>query len=191
MTAVHPGRRLRVELPPRPLTLDDVAELAAADEYGHRYELVDGSLIVVPPADFDHAEIITRLTVWFVTNGYGTHQVLSSPGVRITERTSGRVPDLIILRRRRDGRTVWADPADVAVVIEVVSPGSERVDRETKPGEYARAGLQEYWRIERGDNDTTVHQYRLGQGERGEPAYVRHTAVLLDDLLAGAPPALA
>jgi Uma2 family endonuclease len=190
MTAVHPGPRLRVELPPRPLTLDDITELAAADEYGHRYELVDGNLLVMPPADFDHAETITRLTVWFVTNGYGTHQVLSTPGIRITERTSGRVPDLIILRHRRDGRTVWADPADVALVIEVVSPGSERVDRETKPAEYARAGVPQYWRVERGDDDTTVHRYRLGRDEWGNRAYVSHDAVLLDELLAGAPPTL-
>ncbi|WP_232071901.1 Uma2 family endonuclease [Phytohabitans flavus] len=168
-----------------------MAELAAADESGHRYELVDGTLLVVPPADFDHAETITRLTVWFVTNGYGTHQVLATPGIQITERTSGRVPDLIILRRRRDGRTVWADPADVALVVEVVSPGSERVDREAKPGEYARAGITQFWRIERGDNaEATVHQFRLGNDLRGEPTYLGHRAVLLEDLLASKPPEL-
>lgn len=44
MTTVHPERRLRVELPVYELTLDDVAELAAADEHGHRYELIDGNL---------------------------------------------------------------------------------------------------------------------------------------------------
>jgi len=192
MTAVHPGPpRLQVELPPRPLTLEDVTQLAAVDK-GHRYELVDGNLLVMPPADADHANLIIRIGAWFlVAHHHGL--VLATPGLRITEKSDGRIPDLVVVRKPLPRGVVWVDPANVALVIEIVSPGSERIDREIKPGEYARAGIREFWRVERGDgdSDTTVHQYRLGQGERGERAYISHAAVLLDDLLAGAPPALA
>lgn len=53
MTAVHPDPRLAVNLPVRALTLDEVAILAAADEL-HRYELDEGTLLVIPPADAEH-----------------------------------------------------------------------------------------------------------------------------------------
>ncbi|GAA4700541.1 Uma2 family endonuclease [Phytohabitans rumicis] len=190
MTTVHPGPAARVELPNRELTLDDVAELAARDS-GHRYELDNGNLLVMAPADVDHQQVMMRLAIWFITNGCDSDLVLATPGLRISERTSGRCPDLLITRRRPDGRTVWVDPADVALVVEIVSRGSEKLDRMIKPDEYARAGIVYYWRVERGGNDTTVHQYQLGRDERGEPAYVSHQAVLLTELLAGQPPTLA
>lgn len=189
MTAVHPGPRLRVELPPRPLTLDEVAELAAADD-GHRYELVDGNLLVMAPADAEHNNLIMEIGAWFLSAYRG--RVLPNSGVGITEKSDGRVPDILVLHRPVPGDAVWIDPAFVAIAIEIVSPGSERLDRETKPGEYARAGIRHYWRVERGyGTATTVHQYQLGRDEHGKPAYIGHRAVELQELLAGEPPKLA
>jgi len=40
------------------------------------------------------------------------------------------------------------------------------------------------------DGPATVHLYRLGLDERGEPAYIGHRAILLDELLDAEPPAL-
>ena len=34
------------------------------------------------------------------------------------------------------------------MVVEVVSPGSETTDRKTKLDQYAKAGIQFYWRVE-------------------------------------------
>lgn len=158
MTAVRPGPRLRVELPQRPLTLDDVTELAAADESGHRYELVDGTLFVTPPADAGHANLVVRIGAWFLST-YQQDLVLATPGLRITEKSDGRVPDLLVVRDPVPRGVVWVDPANAALVLEIVSSGSERIDRETKPGESARAGIAHFWRVERGDNaEATVHQ---------------------------------
>jgi Uma2 family endonuclease len=189
VTVVHPGPTLLVQLPGRALTLDDVARLAAADEL-HRYELAEGNLLVMPPADAAHAALVTRLMVWLVTNGHAAELVLAAPGLRITEQSSGRSPDIVLLRRPAPPRTVWIDPADVLLVVEVVSPGSENLDRIIKPGEYARAGIARFWRVEREGGPATVHTYALGTGEHGEPAYIGHRAVLLDELLAGALPHL-
>jgi Uma2 family endonuclease len=187
--AVHPALRLLVQLPRRPLTLDDVGQLAADDE-SHRYELADGNLLIRPPADVEHAALITRLGAWLIAGGYAD-RVLDRPGLRITEPTSGRSPDILVLRApvAATGTAGWFDPADAALVIEVVSPGSETLDRVTKPGEYARAGIPQFWRVER-DGPATVHLYRRGVDERGRAAYIGHRAMLLEDLLAGTPPAL-
>jgi Uma2 family endonuclease len=189
MTAVLPGPGLRVELPARELTLDDVAELAAADSM-HRYELVDGSLLIMPPADVDHAQIILRLAMWFVTHGYRQELVLPTPGLRIHDRTGGRSPDLLVLRRAVPGDTVWVDPADTLLAIEIVSDGSKTEDRLRKPIEYASAGIEHYWRVERSGGAATVHMYTLGVDERGEPTYLGRRAALLDKLLSGQPPTL-
>ena len=56
---------------PTQITLNDLAVMAAADE-NHRYELSpEGVLSVAPPADPDHALLVSRVLAWFLTNGYG------------------------------------------------------------------------------------------------------------------------
>jgi Uma2 family endonuclease len=189
VTVLQPRSPLSVQLPGRALTLDDVAWLAAADEL-HRYELAEGNLLVIPPADAAHAAIVTQLVVWLVANGHHAELVLAAPGLRITEQTSGRSPDVVVLRRPALAGTVWVDPADAALVVEVVSPGSEDLDRMIKPGEYARAGIAQFWRVERQGSPATVHMYTLGTGEHGERTYIGHRAILLNELLAADPPQL-
>lgn len=86
---------------------------------------------------------------------------------------------------------MWVDPEEVLLVIEVMSPGSEVLDRKVKPAEYARARVPHFWRVDRDGSAVTVHLYQLGTDERGDPTYLGHRAELLKDLLAGAPPKLA
>jgi Uma2 family endonuclease len=181
---------MSVQLPARPLTLDDVAVLAAADDV-HRYELQEGNLVVMPPANVEQYSIIMRMGGWFLAAGFSADRVLPTPGLRIAGRSAGRSPDLMILSRAVDGSTVWVDPTDVLLVVEVVSPGSEDLDRRIKPAEYARARVPHFWRVDRDGGAVTVHMFRLGTDERGDPAYFGHRAELLDDLLAGQPPKLA
>ncbi len=128
--------------------------------------------------------------VRLVANGHSTDRVLATPGLRITESSSGRSPDILVLRRPAPRGAVWIDPIDTLLVVEVVSPGSENLDRMIKPGEYARAGITRFWRVERDGGPATAHMYALGTDERGEPAYISHQALLLDELLAGTPPHL-
>lgn len=180
---------MSVQLPARPLTLDDVTLLAAADDV-HRYELQEGNLVVMPPADVEHATLVTRLVGWFLAANYPPELVVANPGLRIAGRSAGRSPDLIVLLRPVPGATVWVDPADVQLVVEVMSPGSEALDRRIKPDEYARARVPHFWRVERDGGAVTAHLFQLGTDERGEPAYYGHRAELLDDLLAGTPPKL-
>jgi Uma2 family endonuclease len=167
------------------LTLDDVAELADGDP-DHRYELQEGNLLVMPPADAEHAEMIMRVGAWLINGGY-IGRVLATPGMRAG--ASGRSPDVLVRRTTGGDRTVWIDPADVLLTVEIVSPGSVELDRYLKPVEYAQAGVPHFWRIER-DGRATVHLFGLGVGADGHPTYVARGTTLLDDLLAGPVPAL-
>ncbi len=92
-------------------------------------------------------------------------------------------------RAPRSGRTVWIDPSEILLIVEIVSPGSVELDRYLKPVEYAQAGVRHFWRIER-DGPATVHMFGLGVGGDGAPIYVPRTVALLDDLLAGPVPSL-
>jgi Uma2 family endonuclease len=176
---------VRLPAAARPLTLDDVAELASQDP-DHRYELQEGNLLIMPPADAEHAEMIVRISAWLFANGY-RGRVLATPGVRVGN--SGRSPDIVVLVAEGSGRTVWIEPGDVLLAIEIVSPGSVELDRHTKPREYAAAGIPNYWRVER-DGAPTVHFFGLGTGPEGSPTYVPRGTALLDDLLTGPVPNL-
>jgi len=169
-----------VRLPARPLTLDDVANLAQSDPE-HRYEMQEGNLLVTPPADDEHAEMIMRIGAWLIAGGFAG-RVLATPGVQAG--SSGRSPDIVVRR------TVWIDAAEVLLAVEIVSPGSVELDRYLKPVEYAQAAIPNFWRVER-DGPPTVHRFGLGAGADGRAIYVPRGAVLLDDLLAGPVPDLA
>lgn len=51
-------------------------------------------------------------------------------------------------------------PADVGLVVEVVSPHSRRTDRFAKPGEYADAGIGIYLRLET-EPELALHAFVL------------------------------
>lgn len=161
----------------RPLTLDDVARLAEGDEV--RYELVDGNLITVPPANIRHQRIMFDLAVWLSGHGYGDRVILT-PGVRTSRDNdlNGRIPDLVVTSGPIDGATVWIDPALVTLAVEIVSTGSQRTDRWFKPIEYARVGIPWYWRVE--PDDEILVPSKLVDGR-----YVEQHGVQLSELLAG------
>lgn len=86
-----------------------------------------------------------------------------------------RIPDVVVFRRDADpaGETNFTHARDVVLVVEVVSPGSQTADRYEKPGEYARAGIPAFWRIEV-EPSISVHIYRLiDQVYRDEGVYTR------------------
>jgi Uma2 family endonuclease len=64
----------------------------------------------------------------------------------------------------------------VVLAVEVVSPGTRRVDRFAKPGEYAAAGIRYYWRIEQ----DPVHVYAYRLGERPGPSGFRQYELVAD-----------
>lgn len=67
-----------------------------------------------------------------------------------------RLQDVPLNNRRPDVTVYLAETIDVTptrpehvlLVVEVVSPGSETTDRIVKASQYARAGIQFYWRVE-------------------------------------------
>ncbi|GGM74055.1 hypothetical protein GCM10012275_50980 [Longimycelium tulufanense] len=75
-----------------------------------------------------------------------------------------RRPDLIIVnrtaRQRIRGHGGITRAAEVAVIVEILPPGSERTVRKTKHSEYANAGVPHYWIISL-DEPVSVAAYHL------------------------------
>jgi Uma2 family endonuclease len=165
---------------PAVITLDDLVAMLAADAHGHRYELSpEGALSVMPPPDSEHAVIASRLLVWLAMAGWPAEQLLQVAGVRIPGRDGdgGRIPDLTVWARPQP-RSVWLTLADLLLVVEIVSPGSEAMDEVVKLREYARAAIPRYWMVER-DTAQTVTLYALNADRTYEVAAKMPLAWLL------------
>ncbi len=113
----------------------------------HRYEIVDGSLHVTPPPDERHDTLVESVVEMLRAAAPPGWWVCSRIGV--ASGTSNVVPDATVLRPRSSGGT-WADPADVALVVEVEADETRGYDRLLKPAVYATAGIPAFWRVEPG-----------------------------------------
>ena len=148
---------------PTEITLDDVAAMSAADEH-HRYELSrEGVLSIMPPARPEHALVVARLIHWFHQHGYGPEQVVPDCGIDVG---GGRQPDLSVWakgRPPRSARSVYAGLDGLQLIIEVISPDSQTIDRVIKRDEYAAAGVPRYWLVGN-DKGNAVQMLVLADG---------------------------
>jgi Uma2 family endonuclease len=111
-------------------------------------EIVDGMVVVSPSASKRHNRIAKVLAV----------ALEAAAGDEWNANTNFdlRLQDVPLLNRRPDVIVYRADtlditptrPEHVLMVVEVVSPGSETTDRKVKLDQYAKAGIQFYWRVE-------------------------------------------
>jgi Uma2 family endonuclease len=132
-----------------PFTWDD---FLALDEDDLR-ELIDGELIEVEVPTAKHEHIVALLT-YFLTAwaeaGNGGYALGSGYKVRISDRR-GVMPDVQFFRQGNDA--AFEEDAGLVrgtpdLVVEIVSPSSQRYDRVTKLRWYAQRGVPEYWLVD-------------------------------------------
>lgn len=154
----------------REMTVEDLYSLP--DEL--HYELYEGTLLVRAPAIAWHSYVISRITN--LLREAGT-QAFHEIGVQFGK-SDMRAPDVAVFREKPDLTKACFPPEDFLLLVEVVSPSSEGFDRILKPIHYARAGIPEYWVVERDPadlDDAVVHQYRLAGGVYQEHAVLKLT----------------
>ena len=134
-------------------TVDDLQDLP---EDGQDYEIFDGSLLVSPHADVFHGAIANRLRRLLDRQAPPGLLVGQDIGVS-AKRSSYFVPDLFVAREDALDRGGPAlAPADVLLVVEVVSPGNAGRDLVLKRHEYGVAGIPRYWLVEPRKQTLTV-----------------------------------
>lgn len=100
-----------------------------------------------------------------------------------------RRPDLVIVQRgarrrvRAAGGLIRA--GEVAVVAEIVSPGSRRTDHVTKRGEYADAGIPHYWIVDLDEPVTLIDCHLAAQFGYQDPGPVTGRFVTTDPFRVG------
>ncbi|WP_067497060.1 Uma2 family endonuclease [Actinoplanes sp. TFC3] len=157
MVVIGQGAPPRWTAPDGPWTEPD---LHLFPQDGHRYEIVCGSLHVTPPADDAHETIVNSLVTVLRAAAPEDWWVCDRLGIAWAD--SNLVPDVTVLRPRSSGAS-WANPADIALVVEIEAPASRRYDRLLKPALYAEAGITTFWRIEPGP-EPVLHTYALLDG---------------------------
>jgi len=148
----------------------------ALPEDRRRIELLDGGLLVSPAAGGRHQRLSSQLWHALGLAAPSWLEVLEAVNVRVAP---GRIliPDLVVVTNPGLDLTVW-DPADVAMVVEIVSPGSIAADRAIKPQLYSTAGIEHYLRIELSSRGPSSVAYRLQRGHYIEIASSRSGQLL-------------
>jgi Uma2 family endonuclease len=133
----------------------------------HRYELVEGILLVAPrPASLhQHAQfqLMHQLNPQLPDDLIALHDVdvLIDAGFPPTV----RAPDVVVVPTAvKEQNPPRFAAADVLLAVEIVSPGSVRTDRVTKLTEYADAGIDRYWIIDL-DPPVSLTSYLLVEGD--------------------------
>ncbi|MEV0215561.1 Uma2 family endonuclease [Micromonospora sp. ALFpr18c] len=148
-------------------TLEDLLTLP---DDAPRVELVDGVIQVTPSPTLGHQNISSLLWLWLHNHAPQHLGVAQAIGVRLSHNTS-RQPDVLLHRAGVASARSILRSEDVVLAVEIVSPGTRRIDRFAKPGEYAAAGIPFFWRIEQ--DPMHVYAYRIGDrvGPGGERQY--------------------
>lgn len=157
-------------------------------------ELSEGRLIITPSPTEQHQIVLGNLFVLFKmhikSNKLG--KVLMSPmDVRLYEGVI-RQPDIVFMSSEHNDRTteeIWGVPD---LVVEVLSKGTVREDKEKKFREYQKAGVQEYWIVDPFRKIVNVYALedgifelfgKWGQGEIAKSKLLAGFEVSVDDVM--------
>lgn len=123
---------------------------ALPDDPSHRYECVDGVLLVSPTPRLAHQGAVTALAVLLegLVRPPGVGTVFVAPSEWVLDPRTLVQPDLYVTPLV-DGRRPRTEEerGHPLLFIEVLSPSTARFDRVVKRGRYQRAGI-EYWIVD-------------------------------------------
>lgn len=142
----------------RPLTRTD---LQAMPDDGHRYELIDGTLVVSPAPSFRHQRAVGKLHLLLEAGcPEGLIVMLAPFAVGLADDTEVQ-PDLLVAPRSAfTARDLPGPPPLLAV--EVLSPSTRRIDLLLKRDRLQAAGVGSYWLIDPDAPSVTVLEERDG-----------------------------
>lgn len=128
---------------------------------GFRAEIREEGIVLVPPPGGPHnlmADLVQEQLYRQIPYGCGVYQTL---GLAFPHMLRLRIPDLVVARRS-DIRELSGSPLDASaalLVVEIVSPTGQEVDRVVKRKEYARAEIPLYVLIDAYDGAGTVTHF--------------------------------
>ncbi|MCC7123482.1 MAG: Uma2 family endonuclease [Acidobacteria bacterium] len=153
-----PVRRSDSPAPPVKLTYDDF--MLFPDD-GQRHELIDGEHYVTPSPIVWHQELSMRLTRAFLRyqDAHPGGRLFYAPLDCIFTQFDVVEPDLLFITE--DQLDILGDKyveGAPALVVEILSPGTKRVDERIKRDLYDRVGVREYWIVDGSSRALVVYR---------------------------------
>lgn len=157
-------------------------------EEGHEFELLDGEVIELPSATFEHNLIQSKLTA-------ALYEAVRGRGVVVpnTDFSDGRYttlrPDLVVLLGDKPSHV---DPNKLPVtippdiVIEIISPSESGIRIERRKDAYLRFGVTEVWMIYPENRHIYIHSEagvrRLRSGEAIDTPLIPGWSASVDEI---------
>jgi Uma2 family endonuclease len=146
-------------------------------------ELWDGELIKAPAPFVPHQKILARLfkalDAWVEQHRLG--ETLLAPVDMVLTPHNATQPDLVFISNERLGIVKERIMGAADLVVEIISPGSQRRDRIDKRDLYEQHGIREYWIIDPGAKTMEVLDLENGTYQlvgRWRPAETAHSRLL-------------
>jgi len=152
----------------RALTRDD---LETMPDDGHRYELIDGTLIVTPAPSRGHQRIVVELLVALHRACPDDLEVFVAPFDVAVAPDTVMQPDLLVARK--SDSTPRDLPVAPLLAVEVLSPSTRRIDLTLKRSRYEAAGCASYWVVD--PDEPSLTAWQLEDGRYVEVAHVEGT----------------
>ncbi|MEJ7794322.1 MAG: Uma2 family endonuclease [Nocardioides sp.] len=141
----------------RPLT---AADLETMPDDGHRYELVDGTLVVTPSPAVPHQRVVGNLHVVLRDAVPDEYEVMLAPLDVTVSLDTVLQPDLLVAPRSAlTGRKLTGLPV---LSIEVLSPSTRLIDLNLKKAKYEQIETAAYWVIDPVRPAVTAWQFEHG-----------------------------
>jgi len=138
----------------RPYTVED---LEGMPDDGHRYELIDGALLVSPAPGFRHQKISMKLGNRLDAACPDGLHVLAAPFAVRPSQTLEVQPDVLVCRD--SDVTDKLLPVAPLLAVEILSPSTALNDLNTKKAVYERLGVPTYWVIDPEVPTLTVFEF--------------------------------
>ena len=152
--------------PGKPFT---VAELDRMPDDGHRYELLDGALLVSPRPNNSHQEVAAELLGPLRAACPAGLRALPEPAVQLSRDTEF-APDLVVIRQDQlTERRVTRPPL---LTVEIQSSSSALFDLSTKKAVYERFSIPSYWVVVPDVDQPELIAFALRDGRYQQVAHV-------------------
>ncbi|RJQ80487.1 Uma2 family endonuclease [Pseudonocardiaceae bacterium YIM PH 21723] len=123
-----------------------VKDLEGMPDDGHRYELIDGELLMSPAPSTKHQKVSMRLGALLEAACPAGLHVFAAPFAYRPDFRNEVQPDLLVVREEDlDERCAFGPPL---LVVEILSPGSMLSDLNKKKLFYQRMGVPGYWVVD-------------------------------------------
>ena len=136
-------------------------DLEAMPDDGHRYELIDGTLVVTPAPSVRHQRALARLYALLSARCPEELEVLFAPLDVALQDDTVMQPDLLVARRA--DFTSRDLPVAPLLAVEVLSPSTRRVDLTLKRARFEAAGCTSFWAVDPDEPALTVWELQDGR----------------------------